>query len=319
MKRLGGFIVVVLVILGFFISGAFYTVREWEQVVITQFGRIVGEPKTQAGLYFKIPIIQEINRYEKRIMRWDGDPKEIPTRDKRFIYVDTTARWRIVDAKKFRRVLVNYDQAYTKLNDTIDAVVRDFVSANPLVELVRSNNRMLELQESESEEEVKTPFQEVTARATVLLGRVNISRAILAEASKAMPDFGMALVDVRVKRINYVERVRQKVYERMISERKRKAAQFRSEGEGRKAEILGQMEKELKSIVSGAYRTAEEIRGNADAEATRIYGEAYGEDPEFYAFFKTLETYKESAYKNTSVILGTDSDYYKFLKAIPTD
>ena len=317
MKRLGGFIVVVLVILGFFISGAFYTVREWEQVVITQFGRIVGDPKTDAGLYFKIPIIQEINRYEKRIMRWDGDPKEIPTRDKRFIYVDTTARWRIVDAKKFRRVLVNYEQAYTKLNDTIDAVVRDFVSANPLVELVRSNNWMPEAQEGE--EKIASPFPEMTARATVEMGRENITRAILAEASKAMPDFGMELVDVRIKRINYVERVRQKVYERMISERKRKAAQFRSEGEGRKAEILGQMEKELKSIVSGAYRTAEEIRGNADAEATRIYGDAYGQDPEFYAFFKTLETYKESAYKNASVILGTDSDYYKFLKTIPTD
>ena len=317
MKRLGGFIVVVLVVLGFFISGAFYTVREWEQVVITQFGRIVGEPKSQAGLYFKIPLIQEINRYEKRIMRWDGDPKEIPTRDKRFIYVDTTARWRIVDAKKFRRVLVNYEQAYIKLNDTIDAVVRDFVSANPLVELVRSTNWMPKL--SEGEEEVVSPFPEATARAIVEMGREKITRAILAEASKAMPDFGMELVDVRIKRINYVERVRQKVYERMISERKRKAAQFRSEGEGRKAEILGQMEKELKSIVSGAYRTAEEIRGNADAEATKIYGVAYNEDPEFYAFFKTLETYKESAYKNASVILGTDSDYYKFLKTIPTD
>ena len=317
MKRLGGFIVVVFVVLGFFISGAFYTVREWEQVVITQFGRIVGEPKSQAGLYFKIPLIQEINRYEKRIMRWDGDPKEIPTRDKRFIYVDTTARWRIVDAKKFRRVLVNYEQAYIKLNDTIDAVVRDFVSANPLVELVRSTNWMPKL--SEGEEEVVSPFPEATARAIVEMGREKITRAILAEASKAMPDFGMELVDVRIKRINYVERVRQKVYERMISERKRKAAQFRSEGEGRKAEILGQMEKELKSIVSGAYRTAEEIRGNADAEATKIYGVAYNEDPEFYAFFKTLETYKESAYKNASVILGTDSDYYKFLKTIPTD
>jgi membrane protease subunit HflC len=317
MKRLGGIIVVVVVILGFFISGAFYTVREWEQVVITQFGRIVGDPKNTAGLYFKIPIIQEINRYEKRIMRWDGDPKEIPTRDKRFIYVDTTARWRIVDAKKFRRVLVNYDQAYTKLNDTIDAVVRDFVSANPLVELVRSTNWMPKLKEGE--EVVLSPFPEATARATVEMGREKITRAILAEASKAMPDFGMELVDVRIKRINYVERVRQKVYERMISERKRKAAQFRSEGEGQKAEILGQMEKELKSIVSGAYRTAEEIRGNADAEATKIYGEAYGEDPEFYAFFKTLETYKEFAYKNASVILGTDSDYYKFLKTIPTD
>ncbi|MGD8524466.1 MAG: protease modulator HflC [Desulfobacterales bacterium] len=314
MKRTGRYIIAALIILVLIIASSFYTIREWEQVVITQFGEII-RTNTEAGLYLKIPIIQKINRYEKRIMRWDGDPKEIPTRDKRFIYVDTTARWRIVDARKFRRVIVDYPQAYAKLDDTIDAVVRDYVSANPLVELVRSTDWMPTLKEGE--EKVLSPFPEETARATVILGREKITRAILLEASKAMPDFGMELVDVRIKRINYVERVRQKVYERMISERKRKAAQFRSEGEGKKAEILGQMEKELKSIVSEAYRTAEEIRGKADAEATRIYGEAYGQDPEFYAFFKTLETYKEAAYKNSSVILGTDSDYYKFLKTIP--
>ncbi|UCD71306.1 MAG: protease modulator HflC [Syntrophobacterales bacterium] len=316
MKQVGVVISVVIVIfLILVLSGSFYTVREWEQVVITQFGKVIGEPKTEAGFYLKIPIIQEINRYEKRILRWDGDPEEIPTRDKRFIYVDTTARWRIVDARKFRRVLVTYAQAYAKLDDIIDAAFRDFVSANPLVELVRSTDWMPTLKEGE--EKVVSPFPEATARETVKLGREKITRAILAEASKAMPDFGIELVDVRVKRINYVERVRNKVYERMISERKRQAAQFRSEGEGKKAEILGQMEKELKSIVSGAYRTAEEIRGKADAEATKIYGEAYNRDPEFYAFFKTLETYKEAAYKNSFVILGTDSDYYRFLKNIP--
>ncbi|MBW1723633.1 MAG: protease modulator HflC [Deltaproteobacteria bacterium] len=316
MKRMGAFLVVVLVIfLIVLISGVFYTVREWEQVVITQFGRPIGKPKTEAGLKFKIPFIQVVNRYEKRLMRWDGDPKEIPTRDKRFIYVDTTARWRIVDAQKFLEVLGTYSQAYAKLDDIIDAVLRDYVSANPLVELVRTTNEMLTVEEVEGK--VLSPFRESTAPETVRLGREKITRAILAEASKAMSAFGMDLVDVRIKRINYVEQVRKKVYERMISERKRKAAQFRSEGEGKKAEILGQMEKELKSIVSGAYRTAEEIRGNADAKATKIYGDAYGEDPAFYAFFKTLETYKEAPYKNAFVILGTDSDYYRFLKTIP--
>ncbi len=315
MKQIGGFIVVVIVIfLILIISGAFYIVREWDQVVITQFGKVIGEPRTEAGLYLKIPIIQKVNRYEKRILRWDGDPEEIPTRDKRFIYVDTTARWRIVDARKFRRVLVSYPQAYAKLDDIIDAVVRDYVSANPLVELVRSTDWMPTLKEGKKS--VTSPFEKAV-REKVELGREKITRAILAEASKAMPEFGMELVDVRIKRINYVERVRKKVYERMISERKRQAAQFRSEGEGKKAEILGQMEKELKSIVSGAYRTAEEIRGKADAEATKIYGEAFNQDAEFYAFFKTLETYKEAAYKNSFVILGTDSDYYRFLKNIP--
>ncbi len=316
MKRIGAFVVVVIVIfLILVISGAFYTVREWDQVVITQFGKPIGKPKTEAGIKFKLPLIQEVNRFEKRLLRWDGDPNEIPTRDKRFIYVDTTARWRIVDARKFLEVLGDYTQAYAKLDDTIDAVVRDYVSANPLVELVRSTDWMPTLKEGE--EKVVSPFPGETARAIVELGREKITRAILAEASKAMPAFGIELVDVRIKRINYVERVQKTVYERMKTERKRKAALFRSEGEGKKAEILGQMEKELKSIVSGAYRTAEEIRGKADAEATRIYGEAYGEDAEFYAFFKTLETYKEAPYKNAFVILGTDSDYYRFLKNIP--
>ena len=317
MRRMGAIIGVVIVIfLILLFSGAFYTVSEWDQVVITQFGRPVGKPKTEAGLRFKIPFIQEIHRYEKRIMRWDGDPKEIPTRDKRFIYVDTTARWRIVDAQKFLEVLGTYNQAYAKLDDIIDAVLRDYVSANPLVELVRTTNEMPTVEEVEGK--VLSPFQdEATAPETVLLGREKITRAILAEASKAMPAFGMELVDVRIKRINYVEQVRKKVYERMVSERKRKAAQFRSEGEGKKAEILGQMEKELKSIISGAYRTAEEIRGEADAEATRIYGDAYGQDPAFYAFFKTLETYKGAAFTNAFVVLGTDSDYYRFLKTIP--
>ena len=316
MKRIGAFVVVIIVIfLILVISGAFYTVREWDQVVITQFGKPIGKPKTEAGIKFKIPLIQEVDRFEKRLLRWDGEPTEIPTRDKRFIYVDTTARWRIVDARKFLEVLGDYTQAYAKLDDTIDAVVRDYVSANPLVELVRSTDWMPTLKEGE--ETVVSPFPEATARETVELGREKITRAILAEASKAMPAFGIELVDVRIKRINYIERVRKTVYERMKTERKRKAALFRSEGEGKKAEILGQMEKELKSIVSGAYRTAEEIRGKADAEATRIYGEAYNQDAEFYAFFKTLETYKEAPYKNAFVILGTDSDYYRFLKNIP--
>jgi len=316
MKRMGAFVGVVIVIfLILVISGAFYTVREWDQVVITRFGEPIGKPRTEAGLYFKIPVIEKLHRYEKRILRWDGEPKEIPTRDKRFIYVDTTARWRIVDARRFLEVLGNYTQAYAKLDDIIDAVVRDYVSANPLVELVRSTDWTATIQEGE--EKVLSPFPDATARETIVLGREKITRAILAEASKAMPNFGMELVDVRIKRINYVEQVRTKVYERMISERKRKAAQFRSEGEGKKAEILGQMEKELKSIVSGAYRTAEEIRGNADAEATKIYGVAFNQDPAFYAFFETLETYKEAAFKNAFVVLGTDSDYYRFLKNIP--
>ena len=312
MKRMGAFVGVLIVIfLILVMSGALYTVREWDQVVITRFGEPIGKPRTEAGLYFKIPLIEKLHRYEKRILRWDGEPKEIPTRDKRFIYVDTTARWRIVDARRFLEVLGNYTQAYAKLDDIIDAVVRDHVSAKPLVELVRTNNDIT-LQEPASE--IFSPFRNATAPQSVVWGREKITRAILAEASKTMPAFGMELVDVRIKRINYIEPVREKVYERMISERKPKVARFRSEGEGKKAEILGHMEKELKSIVSGAYRKAEEIRGKADAEAARIYGEAYTRDPEFYAYFQTLETYKQAAFENSVIILGTDSPYYRFLK-----
>jgi membrane protease subunit HflC len=313
--------IVIFILLLFLVSRSFpfYAVREWEQVVITQFGKPIGDPVTDAGLHFKIPFIQRVNRFEKRILRWDGDPKEIPTRDKRFIYVDTTARWKIVDARRFLEVLgpgeTGRRAAFSRLDDTIDAVVRDHVSGNPLVDLVRTTDWMPTLKEGQ--ETTVSPVFEAAVRARVVLGREKITRSILAEAAKAMPAFGMELVDVRIKRINYVERVREKVYERMISERKRQAAQFRSEGEGKKAEIIGQMEKELKSITSGAYRKAEEIRGNSDAEATKIYGRAFNADPDFYAFFKTLDTYKESAYENAYVILGTDSDYYRFLKNIP--
>ncbi len=296
------------------ITGLFYTVSEYEQVVVTQFGRPVKAVK-DAGLHFKIPLIQKVTSYEKRILRWDGDPKEVPTRDKRFIWVDATARWKIVDPLKFLQVIGTYDQAYAKLDDTLDSVVKDYVSANPLVELVRTSD-LVETGLEEERDEGST-FAERLPDVKIVLGREKITRAILAEASKAMPEFGMELVDVRIKRLNYVEKVRQKVYERMISERKRKAAQFRSEGEGKKASILGQMEKELKGIASEAYKTAVEIKGKADAEATKIYGEAYNQDPEFYAFYKTLETYKEAAFKNTTVVIGTDSDYYTFMKDIP--
>ncbi len=315
MKKLVLFIIGIFIFLLIFLAtDSFYTVQEWEQVVITQFGKPVGEPKVSSGLYFKIPFVQKVHRYEKRLLRWDGDPKEIPTRDKRFIWVDTTARWRIKDPLKFLQVIGTYEQAYIKLDDTIDAVVRDYVSANPLVELVRSSTQVLEKEEKSN---VGYPFSQEVGSGKITLGREKITRAILQEASKAMPEFGIELVDVRIKRLNYVEGVRKKVYERMISERKRKAAQYRSEGEGKKAEILGQMEKELKLIRSDAYRRAEEIRGVADAQATKIYGEAYNKAPRFYAFFKTLDVYRSMSFKNSIIIIGTDSDFYRYMKTIP--
>lgn len=291
--------------------GSFYSLEEGEQAVIVQFGRPVGAPVTEPGLHVKLPIIQDVRRFEKRILIWDGDPNQIPTKGREFIWIDTTARWRIADAKKFLESVATEAGARSRLNDIIDSVVRDQVSGSELVELVRSASWIIP--KGEVLEEVPAEVRE-ELKKEVVRGREEITRTILAEARKVMPQYGIELVDVRIKRLDYVESVREKVYARMISERKRIAAQFRSEGEGRSAEILGTMEKELRQIRSTAYRRVQEVRGKADAEATRVYGAAYGGDPEFYAFSRTLEAYKEGQNKNQTVILTTDSDYYRYLK-----
>jgi membrane protease subunit HflC len=297
------------------VSGTFYTLQEGEQAVIVEFGRPVGAPVTDAGLHVKVPFIQEVRRFEKRILIWDGDPNQIPTKGREFIWIDTTARWRIADAKKFLQSVATETGARSRLNDIIDSVVRDQVSGSELVELVRSaswvvpKGEVLDDAPAEVREELKKE---------VVRGREEITRTILAEARKVMPQYGIELVDVRIKRLDYVESVREKVYARMISERKRIAAQFRSEGEGRSAEILGTMEKELRQIRSTAYRRVQEVRGQADAEAARVYGMAYNGDPDFYAFSRTLEAYKEGQNKNSTVILTTDSDYYRYLKQAQT-
>jgi membrane protease subunit HflC len=295
----------------FVLAGTFYTLEEGQQAVIVQFGRPVGVPVTTAGLHVKLPFVQEVRRFEKRLLIWDGDPNQIPTMGREFIWVDTTARWRIADAKKFLESVATEAGAQSRLNDIIDSVVRDQVSGSELVELVRSAS--WQVPEGEVLEEVPAEVRE-ELKKRVSRGREELTRIILAEARKVIPQYGIELVDVRIKRLNYVESVREKVYARMISERKRIAAKFRSEGEGRSAEILGTMEKELRQIRSVAYRRVQEIRGKADAEATRVYGAAYSRDPEFYAFSRTLEAYKEGQNKNSTLILTTNSDYYRYLK-----
>ena len=306
---------IVALALLFVLSGAFYTVEEGQQTIVLQFGRPVGEPVTDAGLHFKLPFIQDVRRFEKRLLIWDGEPNQIPTKGREFIWVDTTARWRIADARKFLESVATEAGAQSRLNDIIDSVVRDQVSASELVELVRSAS--WEVPPGEVLEEVPAEIQE-ELKKKIARGREDITRTILAEARRIIPQYGIELVDVRIKRLNYVESVQQKVYARMISERMRIAAQFRSEGEGRSAEILGTMEKELRQIRSNAYRQVQEIRGKGDAEATLVYGEAYGADPEFYAFSRTLEAYKEGQNSNSVMILTTDSDYYRYLKEAGT-
>jgi modulator of FtsH protease HflC len=293
------------------LSGTFYTLQEGEQAVIVQFGRPVGATVTQAGLHVKLPFVQEVRRFEKRLLIWDGDPNQIPTKGREFIWVDTTARWRIADAKKFLESVATEAGAQSRLNDIIDSVVRDQISGSELVELVRSAS--WEIPEGEVLEEVPAEVREELTKE-VTRGREEITRTILTEARKVIPQYGIDLVDVRIKRLNYIESVREKVYARMISERKRIAARFRSEGEGRSAEILGTMERELRQIRSTAYRRVQETRGKADAEATKVYGSAYNRDPEFYAFSRTLEAYKEGQNKNSTLILTTDADYYRYFK-----
>ena len=303
----GVLVVAILLVL----SGTFYRLEEGQQAIIVQFGRPVGDLVTEAGLHVKLPFVQEVRRFEKRLLIWDGDPNQIPTKGREFIWVDTTARWRIADAKKFLESVATERGAQSRLDDIIDSVVRDTVSGSELVELVRSTSWVVP--KGEALEEVPAELEE-ELKKKIARGREEITRIILAEARKIIPQYGIELVDVRIKRLDYVESVREKVYARMISERKRIAARFRSEGEGRSAEILGTMEKELRQIRSTAYRRAQEVRGKADAEATKIYGNAYNRDPEFYAFSRTLEAYKEGQNKNSVLILTTDSDYYRYLK-----
>lgn len=309
---MGIFVVLVVLALSGFLSGAVFIVDEVQQVVITQFGKPVGSPITDAGLHFKKPIIQQAHYFEKRLLDWDGDPNQIPTKDKKYIWVDTIARWRIVDALKFLQSVGNELGAHGRLDDIINSATRDVITSQLLVEAVRNTNRILEAGKSESEDVIVTE----EALEHIDAGRQHLEKYILEKAKVIAPQYGIEIVDVRIKRVNYVEDVRNKVYDRMIAERKRAAEKYRSEGHGKSAEIEGQIAKELKLITSEAYRQAEIIKGKADAETINIYGKAYNQNPEFYSFLKTLESYQETIDNNSTVILTTDSDYYKYLKSL---
>ncbi|MDR3556409.1 MAG: protease modulator HflC [Syntrophobacteraceae bacterium] len=308
----------ILAVLAIIAWSSMYVVDQTQQVVITQFGRPVGKPVTQAGLKFKIPFIQTANYFEKRIMAWDGRPDQIATKDKKYIWVDTTARWKIADPLLFMERVGSLDTAQSRLDGIIDSVVRDNVSDNDLVEIVRSKGwekaRMQFLQSGVPEPLVSGPgFEKPADDYKLAKGREKITRDMVAGASKLISEFGMQLIDIRITRINYVESVRNSVYQRMISERKRIAAQYRSEGQGEKAAILGQMELELAKLRSQAYRKSQEIRGKADAQVTKIFADAYGKDPEFFSLYKTLALYGDFN-SNSTFLLNTDSEVFKYLK-----
>jgi len=300
-------IVIVLIVL----YSAAYVVDETEQVVITQFGRAIGGPKIEPGLYFKIPIIQHANYFPKNLQEWDGDPGQVPTLDKTFIYVDTFARWKIVDPLKFFQTVNNVIGALARLDDIIDAAVRNYITSFPLIETVRWTNRELDITE-EGVERVK----EISPLGEISMGRQKIIKGILEQAQPKLAGFGIELVDVKIKRLNYVEEVQRTVYARMIAERKQIAEKFRSEGEGEARKIEGDREKDLKEITSEAYKTAQEIKGKADAEATSIYASAYNEDPDFYSFLQTLDIYKQTMDENSSLVLSTDSDFLRYFKSL---
>ena len=307
LKIVGGILVLAVLLTA---GGAFYIVSETEQVVITQFGKPVGAPVTSPGLHVKLPFVQEAHYFDRRFLAWDGDPTQIPTKDKRFIWVDTYARWRISDPLLFFQRLRDERGAQSRLDDILDGETRNVVAKHKLIELVRSTNREVQAGEANA----STSGSTGAGFEPVRFGRMRLAQEVLKAAQARTQDLGIEILDFRFKRINYVEEVRREVYARMISERKRIAEEYRSEGAGEAARISGQMERELRVIRSEAYRKAQEIRGKADEEAARIYAEAYRKNPEFYRFLKTLETYKNAFKTGTTVILSTDSELLRLLE-----
>jgi membrane protease subunit HflC len=300
-----GIAIFVLLIL---LSNALYIVPETEQIIITQFGKPIGETIATPGIHIKVPFIQIANRFEKRWLEWDGDANQLPTKDKKYIWVDTYARWRVKAPLLFFQRVRDERGAQTRIDDIIDGQTRNAVANYDLIEIVRSTNREFELSEDTALIEIQSTVTKIE------FGREKIVKLILEESSKITPEYGIELIDVQIKGVNYVDEVQRKVFDRMIAERNRIAARYRSEGDGKSAEIRGQKERELKKIQSQAYRKAQEIKGKADAEATLLYAQAYNLDPEFYQFMKTLETYRTVMDKETWLLLSTDSEFFKYLK-----
>ena len=306
------FIIILSILLLIVLFSSTYVVNESEQVILTQFGKPVGEPVLEPGLKFKVPFVQKANFFDKRFLEWDGDPNQVPTKDKKYIFVDTYARWQISDPLQFFKRLKNERGAQSRLDDILDGETRNFIANHNLEEAVRTSNR--------------TPVSSGTiselindSLTTINVGRKNIQQMILESANKQAEELGVVILDFRFKRINYNEEVRTQVYERMKSERFRIADKFRSEGQGEASRINGEKERDLKNVQSEAFRQAEEIKGKADAEAAAIYASAYnksGMSRDLYDFLKSMETLRNSFDKETSIILSTDSELYKYLKSM---
>jgi membrane protease subunit HflC len=304
-------LIILFSVFGIFLLNGVYIVDQTEQVVVTQFGEPVGKPIKEPGLHWKTPFVQTVNKFDNRILEWDGYPSEIPTRDKKFIWVDVTGRWRIEDPLLFLKTVHSEKVAQSRIDDIMDGITRNLITRHNIVDVVRTSNAILEVENSADAITSEADIEKIE------VGRDEITRQILESARKILKEYGIELIDLRIKRINYIQSVQQKVFERMISERKRAAEQMRSEGQGIRAEIEGRKEKDLKKIESEAYRETQKIRGEADAKSTTIYAEAYSKDPDFYSFTSTLEKYP-STLKNGRLILTTDSEFVKYLKRAGT-
>lgn len=306
--KAGSLVIIVIVILLTYSSA--FVVDETEQVVITQFGRVIGEPIAKSGLKFKLPFFQKANYFPKNLLTWDGDPGQVPTKDKKYIWVDTFARWKIINPIKYFQTVNNELAALERLDDIIDPAVRNLVTSFPLVESVRNSDRFMDTFDSVVDNNQKR------TQYTIDLGRDEITKRIVKQASNKLVQFGIELVDVKIKRINYIESVRLAVYDRMIAERRQIAEKHRAEGQGEASNIRGGKEKELQVIRSQAYKDSQKIKGQADAKAANIYAKAYGTDLDFYTFLKTMEVYQKILQKDSTLILSTDSDLMKYLKTI---
>ena len=299
-----------VIILGF---GSIFIVNETEQAVVTQFGKPVGHAINDAGIHFKTPLIQTVIKFDKRILEWDGSAKEIPTLDNKYIIIDAFARWRISDALQFYKSAKNEMQAQSRLDDVLDGAVRDEIANRTMVEIVRSSDRVMAVQDVESSSvNINT---EITKDLSVRGARVEIIDSILKSVSERLIDLnmGIEILDVHLKRINYIQTVQEQVFNRMISRQEQVAEKYRAQGQGKKQEILGMQVQREKEIISGAYLEAQKIKGAADAEATQIYADAYGKSPEFYNFIKTLETYANTLDSSTQFILSTDNPYLRYM------
>jgi len=309
-KNYIGYIVLIALIL-LLINSSVYILDETQQVIVTQFGKPVGQPRTEPGLHFKTPFIHKVQYFDKRFLEWDGDRNQVPTKDKKFIFVDTYARWEITDPLQFFIRLRDERSAQSRLDDILDGETRNAIASNELLDIVRSTNREPEITEDFMEE--------IEVLEDIAVGRSAIEKIILEKANERTTDLGVRILDFRFKRMNYVDEVRDRVFDRMISERNRIADQFRSEGQGEARKIEGNKERDLAQIQSEAFREAEEIKGRADAEATRIYASAYNKNRQsvdLYKFLRTMESFEKSMDEKTSLIISTNSEFFKYLNKL---